>query len=113
MRARDARAVRGFDLRAELRFDVRYPRSFDDLRLEKRQISVGIDEARNGVAPEKGSPAKRGPLAVQCEMDAEACLRVRPRERHHLGKPWARHHDARGRDPSMLQCLNGGSVHRM
>ena len=88
-------------------------RLFGDRGLDERQVAVGVEQARHGVPGAERRPAKRRPLAVERQVDAEIRLRMRPRPRRHLREPRARHQDARGSDPALLERLEGGAVDRV
>ena len=79
----------------------------------QRQVAVGVEQARVFGLGGDRSPAQRGPLGIQREVDAEVGVRMCLCPVRDFRKPRARDQDARRGDPMLLERFDDGAVNGM
>jgi hypothetical protein len=97
-------------LRACFRFHVWGLGTLNHLLAGEREETVGVEQTGVPRLGRDAPPAIGLPFGVQGQVDSEVGLGVLLCPGGYFGKPGAGHHDARRRDPAVLQGLHGGAV---
>jgi hypothetical protein len=101
------------DLSVSFREDIGHFGASGDIFSEKREVAVGVEQARIFRLRGDGGPTVTGPIGVQGEMDAEIGVGVGLGPLRDFREPRTGDENAGGSNPMVLESFFGSHVDRM